>query len=247
MHHYFLAAVMAIPLAGTDQFEVATVKPNRIASAGGESAPREKITASPGSLTMQSVSLQMCIKWAYGLRDFQISGPGWITSEKYDIAAKSSGPASESDLRVMLRALLTDRFKLKIRMETKEKPVYELVVAKNGPKLHRALDGDPSFGPVGGELVFRSFSMADLADRLSSRPFKLDLPVLDRTGLDGRFDFALKLANNDAELKHTLEGMEQGPSILVFFQDQLGLKLESRKGPIEMLIVESAEKIPAAN
>jgi uncharacterized protein (TIGR03435 family) len=247
MHHYFLAAMMAIPLAGADQFEVASVKPNRIATAGGEGAPREKITASPGSLTMQSVSFQTCIKWAYGLRDFQISGPSWITSEKYDIAAKASGAASEQELRLMLRALLTDRFKLKTRMETKDKPVYELVVAKNGPKMHPAKDDAPSFGPVGGELVFQNFSMADLADRLSSRPFKLDLPVLDRTGLDGRFDFALKLASNAAELKHTLEGMEQGPSILVFFQDQLGLKLESRKGPIEMLIVESAEKIPAAN
>ncbi len=245
MHHYLFAAMMTIPLAGADQFEVASVKPNR--SATGETAPREKITASPGSLTMQSVSLQACIKWAYGLRDFQISGPGWISSEKYDIAAKSTGPATEQELRLMLRALLADRFKLKTHTETKDKPVYALVVAKNGPKLHRALDEDPSFGPVGGELVFRNFSMPDLADRLSSRPFKLDLPVLDRTGLEGRFDFVLKLATGPDELKHTLEGMEQGPSILVFFQDQLGLKLESRKGPIEMLIVESAEKIPAAN
>jgi uncharacterized protein (TIGR03435 family) len=247
MHHYFLAAIMAIPLAGTDQFEVASVKPNRIASADGEGAPREKITASSGSLTMQSVSLQTCIKWAYDLRDFQILGPSWISSEKYDIAAKASSAVPEQELRVMLRALLTERFKLRIRMETKDKPVYALVVGKSGPKLDKAKDEDPSFGPLGGELIFRNFSMADLADRLSSRPFKLDLPVLDRTGLDGRFDFALKLASNDAELKHTLEGMEQGPSILVFFQDQLGLKLESRKGPIEMLIVESAEKIPAAN
>jgi uncharacterized protein (TIGR03435 family) len=148
----------------------------------------------------------------------------------------------------MLRALLAERFKLKTRIETKEKPVYALVVAKNGPKLHAAVkDGDPSFRPVGGELVFLNFSMADLADRLSSRPFKLDLPVFDRTGIDGRFDFALKLATNPDELKHTLEGMEQGPSIFVFFQDQLGLKLEARKGPVEILIVESAEKIPAEN
>ena len=84
-------------------------------------------------------------------------------------------------------------------------------------------------------LVFRNCSMADLADKLASRPFKLDLPVLDRTGLEGRFDFALKLASNDNELKHTLEGMEQGPSIFVSLQEQLGLKLESRKSPIDVL------------
>jgi uncharacterized protein (TIGR03435 family) len=244
MRHCFCVAILAIAAQG-QSFDVASVKPNRAGI--GENAPREKITASPGSLTMQNVSLQTCIKWAYGLRDFQISGPGWLSSERYDIAAKASGPATEQELRLMLRALLADRFKLKTRTETKEKPVYALVVAKNGPKLHRSLDDDPSFGPVGGELVFRNFSMPDLADRLSSRPFKLDLPVLDRTGLDGRFDFALKLANGPDELKHTLEGMEQGPSIFVYFQDQLGLKLESRKGPIEMLILDSGEKIPAAN
>jgi uncharacterized protein (TIGR03435 family) len=244
MRRHFCIAILAIAAQG-QSFDVASVKPNRAGI--GEGAPSEKITASPGSLTMQNVSLQTCIKWAYALRDFQISGPAWLTSERYDISAKSTAPASEPELRLMLRALLADRLKLKTRMEMQVKPVYALVVAKNGPKLHRALDGDPSFGPLGGELVFRSFSMPDLADRLSSRPFKLDLPVLDRTGLDGRFDFALKLATSPDELKHTLEGMEQGPSIFVFFQDQLGLKLESRKGPIEMLILDSAEKIPTAN
>ncbi|HTB10249.1 MAG TPA: TIGR03435 family protein [Bryobacteraceae bacterium] len=243
--HLCLIAVLAVALSGADQFEVASVKPNHIGS--GETAPREKITASPGSLSMQSVSLQTCIKWAYGLRDFQITGPAWLASERYDIAAKASGPATEPELRAMLRNLLADRFQLKSRLETREKPVYALLVAKNGPKLHPANNGDPSFGPAGGELVFRNFSMADLADRLSARPFKLELPVLDRTGLEGRFDFALKLATNPDELKHTLEGMEQGPSIFVFFQDQLGLKLESRKGPVEILTVESVEKIPSSN
>jgi uncharacterized protein (TIGR03435 family) len=160
MRHYFLAAILTIAFAGADQFEVASVKPDRIGSAGGESAPREKITVSPGSLTMRSVTLQTCIKWAYGLRDFQISGPGWLSSERYDIAAKASGPAAEPELRLMLRALLADRFKLKTRMETKEKPIYALVVAKGGPRLHASKDGDPSFGPSGGELIFRNFSMA---------------------------------------------------------------------------------------
>ena len=241
-----LIFVSALAIAHGQHFDVASVKPDK--AGFGETAPREKITASPGSLTMQNVSLQACIKWAYGLRDFQIAGPGWISSEHYDISAKASGAASVSELRVMLRALMAERFQLKSHTETKEKPVYALVVAKNGPKFHASTeDGDPSFGPAGGELVFRNFSMADLADRLASRPFKLDLPVLDRTGLDGRYDFSLKLATNPDELKHTLEGMEQGPSIFVFFQDQLGLKLESRKGPVEMLIVESAAKVPTEN
>jgi uncharacterized protein (TIGR03435 family) len=252
MHIHYRAPMLlvAITLAAQTEpvFEVASVKPNRIGNAGGETAPREKITASPGSLTMQHVSLQTCIKWAYGLRDFQLSGPAWLLSEKYDIVAKAASPAPEQELRLMLRALLAERFKLRTRMEAKERPVYALVVAKNGPRFHTAAkEGDTSFGPAGGDLVFRNFSMADLADRLSSRPFKLDLPVLDRTGIGGRFDFALKLAGNADELKHTLEGMEQGPSIFVYFQDQLGLKLETRRGPIETLVVESADKVPAEN
>src|SRR5580698_7072684 len=123
MRHCFCVAILAIAAQG-QSFDVASVKPNRAGI--GENAPREKITASPGSLTMQSVSLQTCIKWAYGLRDFQISGPGWLTSERYDIVAKASGPSTGAELRVMLRSLLADRFKLRSHVETKEKPVYEL-------------------------------------------------------------------------------------------------------------------------
>ncbi|HEV1285993.1 MAG TPA: TIGR03435 family protein [Bryobacteraceae bacterium] len=229
--------------AFSQQFEVASIKPNK--TAVGENAPREKITSTPGTLIMQNVTLQTAIKWAYNLRDFQISGgPSWLTSERYDIAAKSP----EGDQHQMLRSLLQDRFKLTAHLEKKDRPVYELVVARNGPKLHPSTkEGDPAFGPSGGELVFRNCSMADLADKLANRPFKLDLPVLDRTGLEGRYDFSLKLASNDNELKHTLEGMEQGPSIFIFFQDQLGLKLESRKAPLDVLVIESVQKIPTEN
>jgi uncharacterized protein (TIGR03435 family) len=182
---------------------------------------------------MQNVTLQTAIKWAHAMRDFQIAGgPSWLTSERYDISAKSPAGDQRDDQHEMLRSLLKDRFKLTAHLEKKDRPVYELVVAKNGPKLHAsAKKGDPAFGPSAGELVFRNCSMADLADKLANRPFKLDLPVLDRTGLEGRYDFSLKLASNDNKLKHTLEGMEQGPSIFIFFQDQLGLKLESRKAP----------------
>ena len=236
------AILILLAAAQIQQFEVASVKPNKTAT--GEAAPREKITATPGSLIMSNVTLQTAIKWAYGLRDFQISGPSWLTQEHYDIAAKSP----EGDQHAMLRSLLQERFKLTAHLEKKDRPVYELVIAKNGSKLHKSSsDGDCSLIPSGGELVFRNCSMTDLADKLANRPFKLDLPVLDRTGLQGRFDFALKLASNDNELKHTLEGMEQGPSIFVFFQEQLGLKLESRKAPIDVLTIDSVEKVPTVN
>jgi uncharacterized protein (TIGR03435 family) len=239
---YALVLILLATAAYSQEFEVASIKPNK--TPGGENSPSEKITSTPGTLIMQNVTLQTAIKWAYALRDFQISGPSWLASEHYDIAAKS--PAG--DQHQMLRSLLKDRFKLTAHLEKEDRPVYELVVAKNGPKLHPSTkDGDTTFGPSGGELVFHNCSMSDLADKLANRPFKLDLPVLDRTGLEGRYDFSLKLASNDNELKHTLEGMEQGPSIFIFFQDQLGLKLESRKAPLDVLVIESVQKIPSEN
>jgi uncharacterized protein (TIGR03435 family) len=231
--------------AFAQQFEVASIKPNHLGTAGGENSPREKITTNPGALIMTNVTLQTAIKWAYSLRDFQISGaPSWLATEHYDIAAR----APSGDQHEMLRSLLNDRFKLTAHLEKKDRSAYALVLAKGAGKLHpSSSDGDCSLTPSGGELVFRNCSMQDLADKLANRPFKLDLPVLDRTGLEGPFDFALKLAANDNELKHTLEGMEQGPSILIYFQNQLGLKLESRKASVDVLVIESVQKLPTEN
>src|SRR5882757_4948174 len=88
------------------EFEVASVKPNRMCNSGGEGSEREKITVSPNGVTMRNVSLRSCIRWSYGVRDYQISGPGWISSRHYDIAANASGPVSVPDLKVMMQKLL---------------------------------------------------------------------------------------------------------------------------------------------
>lgn len=234
--------------AQAQTFEVASIKPNKIGNAGGEGSNRESVQASPGSLVMRNVTLITCLKWAYGMRDFQISGPNWMGAERFDISAKAAGAASEEQMRAMLRALLTERFKMASRRESRELPVYALVAAKKGVKLKASPSDSPGrLSPEGGDLVFQNFSMAELADRLQTIPFKVDRPVVDETGLKGKFDFHLKLASSDVELKTALEGMDRGVAIFSYFQEQLGLKLEARKAPVDVMVVERAEKVPVEN
>ena len=242
-----LAGICAV-LVPAQTFEVASIKPNKIGNAGGEGSNRESVQASPGSLVMRNVTLITCLKWAYGVRDFQISGPNWMGAERFDISAKAAGAASEQQMRTMLRALLTERFKMASRRESKELSVYALVASKKGVKLKvSTVDSPGHLSPEGGDLVFQNFSMAELADRLQAIPFKVDRPVLDETGLKGRFDFHLKLASSGAELKTTLEGIDRGVAVFAYFQEQLGLKLEARKAPVDVLVIEHAEKVPVEN
>src|SRR5205823_4888942 len=222
----------------TPAFEVASI---RLDKRGGD---KRSLVFSPGGITFTNVTLRESIRAAYVVRDFQISAGSQLTNERYDIAAKATGPASDDLLRAMLQALLADRFKLKLHREIKELSMYGLVVGKNGPKLQQAAgDGATGTSQVDGALVFRSFSMPDLADRLSRmRGFGVDRPVVDKTSLTGAFDFTLKLADNNADLHRALEGEgEQTYSLFTLIQ-QIGLKLEAQKGPVEILIIEQAGK-----
>src|SRR5258708_22217964 len=91
-------------------FDVASIKPNQMGNAGGEKSERENITVSPEGVIMRNVSLRSCLKWAYEVKDFQISGPSWLASQKYDIAAKTAPPTSNGQLRLMMQTLLSGRF-----------------------------------------------------------------------------------------------------------------------------------------
>jgi uncharacterized protein (TIGR03435 family) len=232
-------------LAQAPAFEVASVKSHKPAI-GAEGGSRESIDSVPGSLTIRNASLASCIKWAFQIKDYQISGPAWLNVEKYDIGAKAAGEARLAEMREMLQTLLADRFRMQSHRETRELPVYALTVVKSGPKLHKAEpDGHTDMKGENGSFVFRGTSMQQFAEDLSALR-QVDRPVLDRTGIPGVFDFSLKFADSALEMKRAaVEG--DGPSIFTVVQEQLGLKLEAQKGPIEMLVIDRMEKAPGEN
>ncbi len=248
----FAAFLFAAMCLSAQTFDVASIRINRSGTAGGEGRTNESIATAPGSLTMKNVTLRSCLKWAYGVKDFQISNaPGWFATERYDIVAKAGTPANDAELRTMLRVLLNERFHLTLREEQKQLPVYALVPAKSGPKLKPATAANepPSMRPGDGAMDFKNVSMPDLADRLAVRPYNLDRPVVDKTGLTGAFDFSLKFADNAAELKSAMEDMDRGrgPSVFTLIQQQLGLKLDPQTSSLPSLTIQQAEKIPAEN
>jgi bla regulator protein blaR1 len=235
-------------------FEVASIKP------GDPNTQQFSLLMAPGGrLSAKNASLRMLIGWAYDMRDYQISGgPGWVGADKYNVEAKPEtgvsippGPNGAARVRLMTQSLLAERFKLSVHRETKQGSVYELVVAKGGPKLKQAKGG--WFTSQGlrlghGQVTGTAARISLLANRLSQ---EVGRPVLDRTGLPAAYDFSLKwtpdpvvqLGNgpDPATLPDT-----DGPSIFTAVQEQLGLKLQPAKGPVEVLVIDHAEK-PDAN
>jgi uncharacterized protein (TIGR03435 family) len=261
-----VAADVKVPV-----FDVVSVKPNKSDSG------MVRIMAKPDGYAASNVSLKMLIQNAYGIREDLISGaPGWADSARFDIDAKVAGSdvdalkkLSPEQRRLVLQPLLADRFKLKVHTETKQLPVYELVVAKGGSKLKEATVGDTYAngvkGPDGvgrggmmrsgpGQLTAQAVPMTSLANILSHQ---LQRTVFDKTGLAGKYDLELNWApdhGSDPMFKGP-EGSPQrgdpapdssGPSIFTALQEQLGLKLQSAKGPVETLVIDHVE-MPSEN
>lgn len=177
---------------------------------------------------------------AYGLSEFQVIGPAWISSDGYDINAK--GPNADSDdwYRPMLQALLTDRFKLRLHRETRLAAVYELQIAPRGLKVKPAdPSGDSGTDNGRGRLTVLKSSMTRFAEVLSRQT---DYPVVDRTNLAGLYDFVLEWTPD--EVRESEAGSTPPPSLFTAIQEQLGLRLQSGKVPIEFLVVDSAERVP---
>jgi uncharacterized protein (TIGR03435 family) len=185
------------------------------------------------------------IEEAYELRGDQISGgPTWVKSDHYDIAAKAEGesPITKDELRQMLRSLLADRFQLKFHRETRETPVYELVLGKGGPKLKPPDPAGHGFvqgTATGLHMEAPNGTMAQLTTQLSVTAGR---PVIDKTGLTEHYAFTLDWfpANRDPEPDSNV------PSMFTAVQEQLGLKLESGKAQIEMFVIDHVEK-PSEN
>lgn len=253
-------------------FEVASIKPS------SEDGRRISIQIQPGGgLRATGATLKTLLTIAYDVRDFQISGgPGWINSDRYDITAKSerstasetapSDPRKMTDeqmkttqeqMRQKLQALLADRFQLALHHETKEQPVYALVVGKSGSKLQEAkeAEGSRSLRMGRGQLTGTAAPLQMLASALSNQ---LGRPVIDRTGLTGKFDFKLEWTPDPGQSGGTFGGTPppgvdappppdpNGPSVFTAVQEQLGLRLESQKGPVDVLVIDRVEK-PSEN
>lgn len=216
------------------EFDAASIKANT--SENG----RSSIRPTPAELFVENASLRKCIALAYNVsedRDSAISAPDWLNFERYDIAAKFPAGTPLEQVRVMLRNLLADRFKLKLHRESREVPIYKLVVAKSGSKLRESAPGaQGSIGMSQGHLSGKGVPVATLADRLLGAVFQLGRPVVDRTGINGLYDFSLDWTSDDST-----------PSVFTALQEQLGLRLEPQKGPIEVLVVDSMERKPTAN
>ncbi|HXB75399.1 MAG TPA: TIGR03435 family protein [Candidatus Acidoferrales bacterium] len=217
-----------------------------------------QIFIGPAGLSGRNVTLKRLIVQAYHLQPHQVfGGPNWLDNTEYDIDAKADGPTGSAQLELMLRTLLTDRFQLSVHTEAKELRLYELVTDRNGPKIHALKDTEAPAAKTAktGAAGLRNFrgDLQQFANLLSvqlSIPLMDDpgkpsvasgppVPVVDKTGLPGIFDISVDMK------------LELGVDMFVLWQrvlqEQLGLKLESRKAKVEVLVVDRAERIPTAN
>jgi uncharacterized protein (TIGR03435 family) len=225
----------AAALAQQAAFEVASIKP--VKDPGG----MQRMSTRADGIDFVNVTPKMCIQRAYGVRPFQVTGPEWIDTERYTIAAKAAGAVPEQTTRLMLQALLAERFRLALHHETKEVPVYALVVAKGGPKVKEATgEGETQIDGDGRETVFERVSMGQLAGVLGR---SLGRQVSDETALKGLYSFRLAWANPRLQ---DADGADDAPSIFAALQERLGLKLDSRKAPVDLLVVDHIER-PAGN
>jgi uncharacterized protein (TIGR03435 family) len=292
-------------------FEAASIKPAApmqqgrmmIGMRGGPGTPE------PGQMTFTNVSLGNLIEMAYEVKSYQVTGPGWLDSTRFDIAAKVPTGATKEQSRLMLQNLLADRFKLVLHHSTKESSIYALLVAKGGSKLKQSVD-DPnapqsdsppgqSFGkggmiagptigkdgmpqlPPGAprgaammmmapggkmRMVANNATMSKFIDLLANQ---LDRPIVDMTGLTGTYDITLDFAPDPSIMQAKMAAMGGGPppgpvpggggpegaspdpggaaTIFSALPDQLGLRLEARKGPVDLIVIDSARKTPTEN
>jgi uncharacterized protein (TIGR03435 family) len=182
---------------------------------------------------MRNVTLMSCLRWANDLHDYQISGPSSLGVDRYDITARAGSPVGDDQLKLMLRALLADRFRLTSHRETRERQVYMLTIARSGPRLRAA---DES-GPGVTRPKVRA-TMSELAGVLSG---PMMAPVVDRTGLDGRYDFVLDMSEfMPAGASKT--GVDIPGVVMTAVQEQLGLQLKPGQARIEFLVVDRVER-----
>ncbi len=257
-----ISIVAAIPSASAQpselSFEVATVKPN---SAGD---PGQYYNIRSPSVKVTNRTLRGLILFAYRIQPFLLTGgPAWLDSDHWDIEAKATPSASQNDKLQMLQALLKDRFHLAIHREVKDLPVYNMTLAKGGLKIQPIKEGsclpvdltkssvaEPGKVPMDycgttgsgkGMIEASNGTMAEFAQQVCSA---VERTVIDKTGVTGQFRIHLSFASSGASAPQIGDPSPsvEDPSIFTALQEQLGLRLDSSKGPVEVLVIDHAEK-----
>lgn len=245
-------------LTGSAKFEVASIKPTDPSFSG----TKVQILPNDNMVDIRGLTLKGLIELAYnpgfGLLHPSLvtGGPKWYDRDRYDVLAKSEGPGipSQEERKQMLRSLLTERFRLTFHRKSKEITAFALVVGKKGPRMKEGkpdANGAPSIVLRGLSMTGRNASMPELAATLQPMmplvdPAHADFPVVDRTGLTGRFDFDLKFALEQTKAEVDTALNPDIPDLFTAIQEQLGLKLSLMKTPVEALVVDHAE-LPSPN
>jgi uncharacterized protein (TIGR03435 family) len=235
-------------------FEVATIRPSDPAH------PEQIITLRGAEVITTNVTVHALINLAYWLHPKQLTGgPAWTESDKFDVAGKPDAPGQPNvdQMKMMIQKLLADRFQLKFHYEKRDLPVYAVLIAKNGSKLVKSQD-DPkgipgwSFGrtPAGTRITFRNAPLSQIAAVLQN---SMDKPVVDQSDLSERYDLTLTFTPDPAQAAllggpppPAADNPDAAPDLFTAFQQQLGLKLESTKAPVEVMVIDKVEK-PSEN
>ncbi len=245
-----LLAGLAIGLAAQSraqplEFEVASIKPAK----GSAPSRVVNLAFSHGRANIAAAPLRRIVAQAYDVQTVRVlGGPGWLDSELYDIVAKTErADARKEEVQAMLQALLADRFQLAVHRETREQPVYEVSVAKGGPKFPEAgADEKQVFESGRGRVVLQKFSMTGLVNFLAN---SLGSPVVNKTGLTGIYNFKLEWAEpqfRKAGSGGSPESVDSSLSLFGALKEQLGLKMDVKKGPVSVVVVDRVEK-PSEN
>jgi uncharacterized protein (TIGR03435 family) len=219
-------------------FEAASIKPNH--SGSGSSSDNTE----HGRLTVTNETVKQLIQMAFNVKDFQIEGgPRWLATERYDIVATTGKPddIKDAEFRALLQSLLADRFTFRYHRDTKQLTMYSLAVAKGSPKLTEhtgEAGGSSNTNSRSGKttMTVTKGTMASLASHLEGQTGRI---IKDNTGLKGAYDYKLEWSNDQAEDSSL-------PSLFTALQEQLGLRLDSTKGPVEMIVIDRVER-PSEN
>jgi uncharacterized protein (TIGR03435 family) len=206
-----------------------------------------QFTSPGGEFRASATTLKFLLEWAYGIQPLRHSGgPSWIDTDRYDIVAKAGDNATDDQMKLMVQTLLADRFKLKLHHESKELPVYFVSVGKTAPRLFPAKDEEahslrvaPQMGAdqkiVSYRVLGTRYTLTQLTDLFARR---MGSVVVNQTGLNGEFDFSIDLTPDESR-RHGFD-----PTILITaMREQLGLTLTSQKVPVDILVIDGAEKV----